>query len=219
MSQKFIDLIRRGDTKEIAAWVEDDPEIAVSRDAQGVSALMWSIYIGQTVIRDFLLSGLPDLDVFEAAAVGNTGRLSFLMEQDPASVSATSADGWTPLHLAAAFGSPDAVTLLLQKDADVHQRSSNALRNQPLHAVIALGRNPDTVRILLEHGADPNAVQAGGFTPLLQAAASGDAPLIALLLAAGADRQARCDRGKTAADYARERGHLDALALLDPDSI
>jgi len=35
-----------------------------------------------------------------------------------------------------------------------------------------------------------------------------------MLLDAGADRTARCDRGKTAADYARERGHTELAALL-----
>ncbi len=215
MSQKFIDLIRRGDTKEIAAWVEEEPEIAAGRDAQGVSALMWSVYSGQTVIRDFLLSGLTDLDVFEAATVGNTGRLSLLLDQSPAAVTSISPDGWTPLHLAAAFGSPEAVAMLLASGAAVNQRSTNPMRNQALHAAVALGRNPETVKLLVEHGAEVNAVQAGGFTPLVQAAAAGHAALVQILLAAGADREARCDRGKTAADYARERGHHEVLALLN----
>jgi hypothetical protein len=34
-----------------------------------------------------------------------------------------------------------------------------------------------------------------------------------MLLNAGADKMARCDRGKTPAEYARERGH-DAVAEL-----
>jgi hypothetical protein len=36
-----------------------------------------------------------------------------------------------------------------------------------------------------------------------------------MLLDAGADKTARCDRGKTPADYARERGHTAVAELLD----
>jgi ankyrin repeat protein len=88
------------------------------------------------------------------------------------------------------------------------------MQNQPLHACIALGRNPETVRLLLAHGADVNATQAGGYTPLHQAAAAGLEEMTQMLLAAGANPEARCDQGKTPADYARERGHSAVLALL-----
>ena len=70
MSKSFLDLVKRGDTQEIADWVKDDPQVAESRDAQGVSALLWAVYSGHTVVRDFLRSGL-ELDLAEAAAVGD----------------------------------------------------------------------------------------------------------------------------------------------------
>jgi len=129
-------------------------------------------------------------------------------------VLATSPDGWTPLHLAAAFGGPEAAALLLAHGADVRQRSRNPTRNQPLHACIALGRNLETVRMLIANGADVNAVQAGGYTPLHQAAAAGLEEMTQILLAAGANPAALCDQGKTPADYARERGHDVVLRLL-----
>jgi ankyrin repeat protein len=49
---------------------------------------------------------------------------------------------------------------------------------------------------LLAHGADVNARQGGGFTALHAAAASSDAELARLLLAAGADATARADDGR-----------------------
>lgn len=215
MSQGFIDLVRRGSTREIAEWVADDPQIATSRDAQGVSALMWAIYSGQTLVREFLRSGLPDLDLPEAAAVGDCERLNTLLGGDPAKVNTVSPDGWPLLHLAAAFGPPDAVDLLLQNGADVHQISATPMRNQALHAALGLGREQETVRMLLRRGADPNAPQAGGIRPLHQASAAGRLDLVRLLLDAGADPTQRCDRGKTAADYAREKGHPAVVAVLE----
>jgi hypothetical protein len=214
MSQHFFDLIRQGKSAEIAEAVTAQPSVASSRDAQGISALMLSIYTQQPVIRDFLLTHLKDLDIFEAAAVGNCRRLHQLIAEDATSVRAVSADGWTPLHLAAAFANADAVTLLLEHGAHVHQFSHNPMRNQPLHACIALNHSLDVVRALLEGGADVNATQHGGYTPLVQAASAGRKDLVQLLLESGARLDCVCDRGKTAADYARERGHTELAEFL-----
>jgi uncharacterized protein len=218
MSQLFLNMIRRGETAEIAAAVEETPELARCRDAQGVSALMWSIYTHQPMIRDFLhnqlRAGAVDLDIHEAAALGDCERLHVLIASDAMAARVVSADGWPPLHLSAAFGTPQAVELLLEHGAHVHQVSHNAMRNQALHACIALGNSVDSIRLLIIAGANVNATQSGGYTPLHQAAANGNASVVALLLESGADKAARCDQGKTPADYARERGHTAVAAAL-----
>ncbi len=214
VSQRFLNLIRRGETAEAAAAAEEDKSLVACRDAQGVSALLWSVYCGQPLIRDFLLSHLSELDVFEAAAVGNLSRLESLLKQDAVWVYQVSADGWGPLHLAAAFGGPDAVALLLEHGAHVHQFSRNPMHNQPLHACVGLSQDLRTVRLLIDQGADVNAAQAGGYTPLHQAAAAGREDLVLLLLQAGADPGKLCDQGKTPANYARERHHEKIAELL-----
>jgi len=214
MSQNFLNLIRSGDTTKIAADVEANPALASCRDAQGVSALMWSVYTGQPVIRDFLRQHVADLDISEAACVGDCACLQRLITSDAMLARAVSGDGWTPLHLSSAFASPEAVTLLLEHGAHVHQVSHNPLRNQALHACIALGNSAEVARLLIEAGADVNATAAGGYAPLHLAASNGNREVITLLLEHGANRDACCDQGKSPADYARERGHSEALALL-----
>ena len=214
MSQRFLNLIRKGETAEVAAAAEEDKSLTACKDAQGVSALLWAVYCGQTLIRDFLISHLSEVDVFEAAAVGDLGRLESLLQQDAVWVYQVSADGWGPLHLAAAFGGPEAAALLLAHGAHVHQFSRNPMHNQPLHSCIALSQDLRTVRLLIDQGADVNAAQAGGYTPLHQAAAAGRRELILLLLQAGADPRKLCDQGKTPADYARERHHEEIAELL-----
>ncbi len=89
----------------------------------------------------------------------------------------------------------------------MHRFSRNPLHNQPLHACIALSRDAETVRILIAQGADVNMEQAGGYTPLHQAAAAGLEELTRILLDAGANPASLCHQGKTPADYARERNH------------
>jgi ankyrin repeat protein len=218
VSKSFLDLVKRGNTQEIAEWVKDEPQIAESRDAQGVSALLWAVYSGHTVVRDFLRSGL-ELDLPEAAAVGDAARLRELLGTDPVSAkesaNSRSADGWPLLHLAAAFADHETVVTLLDAGADVDQISQTPMRNQALHALLALSKNADVTRLLIERGADVNAVQTAGYRPLHQAAVTGREDLVRTLLDAGADKTARCDRGKTPAEYARERGHEALAALLD----
>jgi len=219
VSQRFLNLIRTGQTAEVAAAAEENPSLIACRDAQGVSAFLWSIYSGQPVIRDFLLTHLPTLDIFEACALGDCDRIESLLRQDAMLVHENSADGWGPLHLAAAFGGPQATALLLTHGAHVHRFSRNPMHNQPLHACMALSQDCEIVRLLIEQGADVNMPQAGGYTPLHQAAANGRADLVGILLEAGADPAGVCHQGKTPADYARERQHDGVLQLLSASRV
>jgi ankyrin repeat protein len=219
MSQQFVKQIQRGATAEVADLVASDPSLLIWRDAGGVSALMWSIYFGQSLVRDFLISekiraGIA-LDVFEAAASGNPELLSNAIAASPESVQGFSADGWTPLHLAAAFGVPEQVKMLLDRGAAVDAVSQNPQRNQPLHAVLALGRNPETVLFLFEAGADPNARQTAGYTAIFSAAAADRRDLAELLIAHGADPSLQNDLGQTASGFARERGHTELASWLE----
>jgi uncharacterized protein len=218
VSKSFLDLVRQGKSQEIAEWVKDDPQIAESRDAQGVSALLWAVYSGQTLVRDFLRSGL-ELDLPEAAAVGDVERLRELLGGDAEAAkeraNSRSADGWPLLHLAAAFADEATSRMLLDAGADVRQVSQTPMRNQALHAVLALSKDAEMTRLLIERGADVNAAQTAGYRPLHQAAVTGREDLVRMLLDAGADKTARCDRGKTPADYARERGHMAVAEMLD----
>jgi ankyrin repeat protein len=219
MSQAFLKLLQRGATAEVADAIAADPSLVTWRDPQGVSSFLWAIYCGQPIIRDFLLerldqSGVP-LDVYEASALGDPARLEAALEHSPSALHEPSGDGWTALHLAAAFGTPQAVQLLLLRGAKVDAISANPQQNQPLHAALALGRNPDTIRILLSHGADPNATQARGFTALFSAAAANRRDLAELLIAHGANPAHRDDLNQSSACFARERGHTELADWLD----
>jgi ankyrin repeat protein len=163
---------------------------------------MWSVYSGQTLVRDFLLvelerTGTP-LDIFEAASTGNLPALQAALDASPDAAQTWSPDGWTPLHLAAAFGTPEAVKLL-----------------QPLHATLALGRNPETIQLLLAAGADPNARQTAGYTAMFSAAAANRRDLAEILIAHGADPALQNDFGQTAATFARERNHTELADWLE----
>lgn len=75
-------------------------------------------------------------------------------------------------------------------------------------------RNTSLVQELLDAGANPNAVNATGTTPLMFAKtvafASGDMSVMDLLIAAGADPNAQDKHGLTARDYTEQRSQMVA---------
>jgi len=186
-------LIEDGNVQKVRSLLADDPSLAASRSATGVSALLWARYRGRHDIVEALLEAGPVLDVFDAAALGRLDRLAELVSADPEQANAWSADGFTPVGLAAFFGQPEAVRFLIGRGADVRAVARNAMRVQPLHAATA-ARSAESVRLVLEAGADPDAEQQEGYTALLVARHHGDQAIVELLLAHGAhDRDRKSD--------------------------
>lgn len=182
-----------------------------------MSELISAVYSGDQARVDELLADDPELDVFEASALGRVQRLEELLDADPGLVAAWADDGFTPLHLAAFFRHPDAARLLVERGAlvDVVARNKE-LEVTPLQSAAA-SREEETAALLLERGADPNVQQRGGFTALHAAAQNGDEPLAQLLVVHGADRALTADDGRTAADFARDAGHDSLATRLAPE--
>jgi uncharacterized protein len=198
------ELIDAGDEDMLRDELERDPDLAGTRNADGLSPVLYALYNGKSELVEPLLDANPPLDVFDAAAVGRTRGLEELLDGEPGLVTSWSKDGFTPLHLAAFFGEEEAVKILLERGADVSVVSRNPkIVVTPLHSAAA-GSHPGVVKLLLEAGADVNAAQDRGFTPLHSAANNDDRESAEALLAAGADPTLTTDDGKTAADLAGE---------------
>src|SRR5258706_8645356 len=90
--------IDAGDPDLVASALRTDPALAAARDADGVSATMHALYRGRPVLAETIAAVLPELDLFEAAALGRIDRLVALVLADPALARARSADGFTALH-------------------------------------------------------------------------------------------------------------------------
>jgi len=177
--------IEAGNADEVRSLLAVDSSLAGSRSPTGVSAILWARYRSHPEIVDALVAAGPSLDVFDAAALGRLDRMTELVDADPAQVNAWSADGFTPVGLAAFFGQPKVVAFLVGRGADVHAVARNARRVQPIHAATA-ARSVESVRLLLDAGADPNAEQQEGWTPLMAARQHGDQEIVELLVARGA---------------------------------
>jgi len=213
MREEFIDAATQGDVEKVKSMLADDPSLAKSKDQNGVSVILKAIYHGkQDVVAALLASGVS-LDIFEAAATGQTTQLQKLIEQDPSLVNSYSPDGFTPLGLAVFFGHAEAVDALLAAGAEVNAAYRETMKLTPLGSAMAVGRN-DIARTLIAHGADVNARAANDLRPLHTAAARGNLESATLLLDHGADINAASSDGKTALTYAEERNHPEMVEFL-----
>lgn len=216
LQRDFISAVKGGDLEVVQDLLQIDPELIAATNAAGISALMLGAYKQQQAVVAYLLEQDPELNVWEAAAFGRAARLARLLDLDPRP-SVYSADGFTPLGLACFFGHPECVQLLLRRGAEPNAPSRNDMQVRPLHS--ALARAPDdaaleNARALIAAGANVNATQQGGYTPLHQAADRGLEAVVRLLLEAGARPDTRADNRRTPAQMARVKGHAQIAALL-----
>jgi len=135
-----------------------------ARQNDGATALHWAVYYGDTDMVQALLDAgaTPDL---------------------------ANRNGSTPLWLAASRGEARVISALLAAGADANE-------------LLPLGRRPlmlaarsgvvDAVNVLLDAGAAPNAAETErGTTALMQAADQGHADVLSVLIARGANIEAR----------------------------
>ncbi len=214
MSKEFFEAIRSGDRDKVSSLLASDSALLNAKDDNGVGAFAAAKYSGRHDIAALLLEKGVELDIFAACMAGAEQRVVELVGKQSDLAKSYSHDGWTPLHLACFFGHPAIAEALLVYGADARAQSRNAMQNMPIHAAAA-GKSIEAVRALLQHGADVNARQHGGWTALHAASLSGDVEMARLLIASGTDIHARAENNQNALDLALTKGHQAVVNLLD----
>lgn len=205
--------IQAGDAATVTDLIEARADLLSAESPSGLSPLLFAAYYHRPHMAALLIELGAPVSVFEAAATGAEDRLYTALEADPALLHTTSPDGFSLLGLCAFFGHSLPAQVLLDLGADVNAVSRNAMRVTPLHSAAA-SSHAALVHLLLAAGADPNAVQHGGYTPLHSAAQNGQTELVQALLNAGADPTAKTDDGQSALTLAQENLHAEVAALL-----
>ena len=123
-----------------------------------------------------------------------------------------------PIRIASRNNDTAMVSMLLQGGANADH--TDRYGQNLLHSVVCVS-SADIVDLFIRNGADVNRqCQVSGrlTTPLINAVRyrKAESPeIIRLLLAAGARADVRDAAGKTALDYAREKGHTATVQLLE----
>ncbi len=202
---EFTDAIKAGDAGRVAALLDSDPSL-LSQSENNITPILLAIYHGKADVARLLVDRGAPVSFAEAVALGDAERVKSMLARDPALLHSRSADGFPAAGLAIFFKHPELARWLIEQGADVNAAAENAQRVAPVHAAAAVC-DRETMRLLLERGADPNAKQQMDYTALHGAASRGDVEMARLLLAHGADRNAKAADGMTPAEVAAKYGH------------
>lgn len=145
-------------------------------------------------LYDFLHSG--DLD-----------KTRVHLDQKPEELNKPVFEGYTPLHVACLFGHQSLAGFLLGRSALVNSNADNKVGATPLHCVVAFRDElaaERLVHLLLDHGAELNAITRDGQTALHHAVARGSVILSRSLVLAGADPFLKDKFGRAPVDLAKE---------------
>ncbi len=198
-------LQNKDDEKAISLLTENS-QILSSEDENGSSGLMLIAYGGLEKVLKYAVDLKETLTFHEAIVCGN---IEFVVKEATATlVNTHSKDGFSPLSLAAFFNRNDIATILLENGADPNMAATNPSKVTALHSAVAK-ENYTLCTILIEKGADVNAVQMQNVTALHSAVHNGNLELTQLLVENGADSSQKMDNGDTPLSIATREGHTN----------
>ena len=164
-AQEVIDEIVRmshGNLNRVRELVDLHPGLVNARASWNEAPIEAAAHCGQQEIAELLLSAGADLDICTAAMLGDTGRVSDFLQQNPGLAHATGAHGIPVLFFAAMSGDRGIAELLHRHGASVNAGEGG---NMPLHAAAAFGHR-NMAEWLIANGAKIDAPSYNGRTPL-----------------------------------------------------
>ena len=155
---EFFIAIRNDNTGTLRALLQRgfDPNTADERGQPGLTLAMQEnspraakLLLEQPGLKIDALNLAGESALMMAALKGDMAGVKMLLERG----AKVNQSGWSPLHYAATGPEPDIVRLLLGRGAEIDATAPNGIT--PLMMAAQYG-SEDGVKLLLEHGADPN---------------------------------------------------------------
>lgn len=185
-----------GKRKQVMRCIERGDDLN-ELDEEGFAALHWAIQEGYLRIVELLLDhgadvNLPNQDgmsPLHIALYDQKTDIALLLIKRGAHLDLDE-HGFSALHLVAGRGGNKKVLRKLSQNVELlHQRTDDGEGVTPLHYAAQEGKSKK-VQLLLEAGAEVDAVGLDGFTPLYLAVGNNHPKAVKVLLKAGADIEA-----------------------------
>ena len=179
------------------------PDVNVVSVSSGRSALYEATYFGHASVAKGLIAAGADVNfedpvrkwsVLHEAVSGGHGRLVIELLIGGANLNTRDMHGGTPLHVAA--------------------DRRHGVGTRRVGSDTPLRESGRVVAILLQRGADKEAVNHVGMTPLIAASYEGNLRVVKTLLAVGADLNVRDNFGHSAFHAAACHGHVPVLQAI-----
>lgn len=179
---------RSGNVSVVRQLLAKGADVNAKEREYDQTALMWAVAQSHSVVVEALLESRADTN---ARAKAYKQTVKFTPEQGSKNVYDIQQGGYTPILFAARVGNLESTKLLLKFGANVNDvapygTSALVLASHSGHSPLA--------KYLLDNGANPNLAGAG-YSALHVAIVRHDQKLVADLLAAGADPNAKVQNG------------------------
>ena len=213
----FAQAVIAGDIAEMTRCLAADRSLVYARDAADTPLFIVAHVHKQKAAADLLIQHgyVPDLP--DMAAAGDVDRVTKMLAEDITRLYQRDRRGRNALTFAAAAGQTRVVDFLVGRGFTMDPPAGAPDASAVLLAV----DYPDDqaaeamAQMMLGNGADPNAPQPGGRSPLHAAAERGRGYLVALLVRKGARTDARDAAGRTPVDLARAAGRVEVARMLE----